>query len=299
MSPRAWGILLNRIRAGKCTPFLGAGASRDVLPLGSDIAREWAAEYGYPLEDSHNLIRVAQFLAVEHGDILAPKEILLRRFRNSGRPRFTDPDEPHSVLASLPLPVYLTTNYDSFMVEALRLNHRDPCREVCRWSQVVQDSFQASPSVFYRDPPFEPTVANPVVFHLHGSDESAESLVLTEDDYFDFMIHLSRDIGARSGILPPRIARAITGNSLLFLGYAINDWNFRVLFRSLVSYVQLTLGMAHVSVQLAPGKGEQQKKVEDYLTRYYGKLNIRVYWDDCWKFTQELRQRWADFQNGG
>jgi hypothetical protein len=37
-----WKILLGRIKAGKCTPFLGAGASYGTFPLGSDIAQAWA-----------------------------------------------------------------------------------------------------------------------------------------------------------------------------------------------------------------------------------------------------------------
>lgn len=296
LDDKDWGIILRRIRDGKCTPFLGAGASYGVLPLGSEIAQEWAEAYGYPLDDTHNLIRVAQFLAIEEGDGLFPKELLLQKFQGVAAPDFARLDEPHSTLASLPLPVYLTTNYDSFMTQALRFHHRDPFREICRWSQAVQDRFGDRPSVFDSEPPFEPTVANPIVFHLHGIDEYAESLVLTEDDYFDFMIQMSRDEGRRGGILPPRIARSIGGNSLLFLGYAINDWNFRVLFRSLVSYVQLALGLAHVSVQVAPGHDAAKvKKIEDYLTRYYGKLNIRVYWGTCQEFSTELLQRWTDF----
>ena len=64
LEDRDWDILLRRIRDGKCTPFLGAGVNAGVLPLGSDIARQWAAQYKYPLEDGTDLARVAQFLAV-------------------------------------------------------------------------------------------------------------------------------------------------------------------------------------------------------------------------------------------
>ena len=34
-------------------------------------------------------------------------------------PDFRAPSEPHAVLADLPLPIYMTTNYDDFMVKAL------------------------------------------------------------------------------------------------------------------------------------------------------------------------------------
>ncbi len=68
-----WRLLLQRIKTGNCTPFLGAGTCFGALPLGKDIAQEWAVEYGYPLEDSSNLVRVAQFLAVQE-DPMFPKE---------------------------------------------------------------------------------------------------------------------------------------------------------------------------------------------------------------------------------
>lgn len=74
LSDSDWNLLLGRIDAKKCTPFLGAGACSGVFPLGSDIAREWARESGYPLEDSRDLARVAQFLAVKASDGMVPKE---------------------------------------------------------------------------------------------------------------------------------------------------------------------------------------------------------------------------------
>ena len=59
-----WNILIKRIDAEKCTPFIGAGACAGTLPLGSDIARNWAKEHNYPLSDSGDLARVSQFLAL-------------------------------------------------------------------------------------------------------------------------------------------------------------------------------------------------------------------------------------------
>ena len=60
-----WDLLVGRIKDGKCTPFLGAGACAGVLPLAREIAQKWADEYDYPLSDTTNLIQVAQFLAVQ------------------------------------------------------------------------------------------------------------------------------------------------------------------------------------------------------------------------------------------
>ena len=86
LQDRDWTLLLRRIRDGKCTPFLGAGACFGALPLGSDIARQWAQEFKYPLEDNGDLPRVAQYLAVQY-DPMFPKEEILTHFENVSPPR--------------------------------------------------------------------------------------------------------------------------------------------------------------------------------------------------------------------
>jgi hypothetical protein len=285
LEERDWDLLLRRIKAGKCTPFLGAGACFGALPLGSEIAQEWAQEYHYPLEDSSDLARVAQFLAVQY-DPMFPKEEILKQFENVAPPDFTVPDELHGVLAELPLPVYMTTNYDDFMMQALESRDKDPKRELCRWNQLVK----GQPSIFESEPGFNPTPANPVVFHLHGNDKVPESLVLTEDDYLDFLVNISRD----QTLLPPRIQEALAGASLLFLGYGMADWSFRVLFRGLITSIEPSLRRISVIVQLPPALEEAQ----DYLGNYFNRMDVRVYWGTLREYAAELRQRWKEFSNG-
>jgi len=249
LEERDWRLLLPRIKAGKCTPFLGASACYGTLPLGAEIAQEWAREYGYPLEGSRDLARVARFLAVQY-DPMFPKDEFVRRFlKGVDPPDFTETDEPHSVLAGLPLPVYMTTNYDDFMVQALENKHRDPKRELCRWNEDVK----YQPSVFESELGFEPTTANPLVFHLHGHDEVPESLVFTEDDYLDFLVKISRD----QDLLPPRIHQALA-ETLLFIGYSLADWSFRVISRGLVRSVTGSRRRISVTVQLPPPKSADE-----------------------------------------
>src|SRR5437016_1371048 len=99
-----WLNFLKLIKKGKCTPFIGAGACAGVLPLGKEIANKWAKTYNYPLKDSDDLPRVAQFVAIEQYDML-PKEEIIDQFESVYSPDFSELDEPHSILANLPLPV--------------------------------------------------------------------------------------------------------------------------------------------------------------------------------------------------
>lgn len=131
-------------------------------------------------------------------------------------------------------------------------------------------------------------MANPVVFHLHGHDEVPESLVLTEDDYIDFLVNISR----RMDLLPARIQQAMTGASLLFIGYRLADMDFRVLFRGLVESLDRSLRRVSVAVQLPPQDAEQKK----YWVDYFDEMKVRVYWGDAKKFATELQDRWSNFK---
>lgn len=283
-----WEILLDRIREQKCTPFLGAGAAVPALPLGSTIAEEWAREHGYPLGDSHDLARVAQFLAVKL-DPVAPKEKIKRRLAGAGTPDFAAADEPHGVLAALPLPLYLTTNFDGFMTAALRARGKDPRQELCRWNERLL----ARPSVFASPEAYEPGPDQPLVYHLHGHLDVVESLVLTEDDYFDFLVNIPQ-IG-----IPPLIQGALSETSLLFVGYRLADWNFRVLFRGFVELTQSSDRRLSVTVQLPPTLSQELRdRATEYLSRYFDKKEIVVYWGTAQDFMGELWRRWND-TNGG
>ena len=55
------------------------------------------------------------------------------------------------------------------------------------------------------------------MFHLYGHLDTAQSLVLTEDDYFDFLIAVSADMKR----IPPGITCPSAKTNLLFLGYRV------------------------------------------------------------------------------
>jgi hypothetical protein len=293
-----WSTIIRRIKNGKCTPFLGAGACSGVIPLGSEIAAKWAKKYHYPLEDSGDLVKVAQFMAIQN-DPMVPKEEIQKEFENIKAPDFSNINEPHAFLADLPLPIYITTNYDDFMIKALKHFNRDPRREFSRWNKIIKAH---QPNIFDED--FTPSAANPLVFHLHGHTEMLESMVITEDDYLDFLIKISED----SNLLPFKIREAFAGTSLLFLGtsllflgYQLTDWDFRVLFRSLVGYLEKSLTRTHVSVQLLPVgdtvSDEEKEKTQRYFDRYFQKLEIRVYWGKCQEFITDLRKHIESFND--
>ncbi len=293
LEEKDWDILLRRIKDGKCTPFLGAGASCEKIPVGSQIASEWAKRYDYPMEDSDDLAQVAQFVAVTT-DTMTPKEEVCKKINEQLKevpPKYFEiPDEIHGVLADLPLPVYITTNYDDFMVRALKSRGKTPNQEICRWNKCLTQCKPTSSE-------FDPNPEKPLVYHLYGFYKVPESLVITKNDYRNFFAAISRE---DQNLLPPRIQEAFTRTSLLFLGYKIADWDFKVLFRLLYGYLEKSISKTHLSVQLVPGDVSEAKKekAQAYLDHYFSELNIQVYWQDCREFAEELRKRWDVFNRG-
>jgi hypothetical protein len=283
-----WKVLVDRINDRKCTPILGTGMRSRVLTLRAKIAQQWADEEGYPLEDSTNLARVARFLSLKY-DSEYTRQKLVDQMAEIVPPKYSDPDNPYKILANLQLPVYITTGYDDFLYEALKNAQRDARREMCRWNRSLSDE----PTLFCDG--FSPSPANPVVFYFHGWTQNLDSLVLTEDDYFEFLMNVSKD----PGLIPPRIEKAMTGSSLLLLGFRLTDWDFRVIFHLLASYLEIATSRTHVAVQIASGPDETSdderlERVRRYLALYferYKKLNIRICWGTCREFLIQLRDR--------
>jgi hypothetical protein len=288
LDEREWKLLLQRIADGKCTPFLGSGLNEGLLPSRSAIAQSWVSEHGYPMGDQPDLARVANYLAVQY-DPLFPKEEIQQQYAAAATPNFSLPNQPHTILANLNLPIYISTTYDGFMTAALKHLKKDPQRELCRWNSEL---LRTQPSIL--DTGYQPTPANPLVYHLHGHYETPESLVLTEDDYMDFLVNIS----SQEHELPPRIQQALSGSSLLFVGYSPLDWDFRVLFRGLVAASESSLRRISVTVQLPPlptgSSPEMQEKVQKYLSDYFDQADrrMRVYWGTADSFITELNQRW-------
>jgi hypothetical protein len=289
-----WDALVDRLAEGLVTPFLGAGISRPPLPSADELAEKLVAEHDRTAEDPYpfqqrDLMHVAQYWATMV-DNQEPKRAVRRIFQEIEPPDFKAPDQAHAILATLNCSVYLTTNYDDYMEEALRRSGRSPVTEVCRWTTGLS----TRPSHLTDQ---EPEQGKPVVYHLHGHIDDPESMVLTEDDYLDFMVNVRRFSASDPNllVLPPKIDELLTQTSLLFLGYGLRDWNLRVLLRALVENRETSSKKLGVSVQLEP---DSESLVDPglevaigYLEQYFDGTKLRVFWGTADQFLAELRKK--------
>lgn len=288
-----WRFLLRRVGRGLFTPFLGAGV-HDTLPTARDLAKELADEFDYPFTlrgDGSELPKVAQYAAVDQ-DPLEPKIAVVEILKSRPAPDLDVSSNPLAVLARLPLKIYITTNYDNYLFDAIAQQEgRSPVLRVCTWKPgLVEELGELNDRGGSR-----PTVESPWVFHLHGHWDYPSSLVLTEDDYLDFLVNLSRD----ERLIPSVVEAGMSQASLLFVGYRLGDPNFLVLYRSLISRVDKSGNAKDVAVQLPPQeeipKGREDD-VRNYLKRYFENQNVDVFWHDLRQFLGELGERWDQSQ---
>jgi hypothetical protein len=294
LEEKHWQILLGRIANGNCVPLLGGAMHRPgSIKPGCELAQKWASDFGYPLDDKNDLARVARFVAIEYDDLF-PKQEIAKQIKRAVAPDFSNPLEPHRVLADLELKAYMTTNYDDFMFQALEYCKKEPKWDFYRWHSGLRNT----PSIFDAED-LRINAANPLVYYFHGHANDLQSMVVTEDDYLDYLANLGEDSRM---LIPPQLQGALTQSSLLFLGYRVYDWDFRVLFRSLAPYIRRWSERGKkvsVAVQIVPlgddAAVDQVTEAVAFLDKYFDDYDVHIFWGDCHQFAAELRRRWDAF----
>ena len=208
-----------------------------------------------------------------------------------------DPDEPHNILARLPFTCYITTNPTSVLEVALRHQDREPQVEIFNWRQRRAQERAREIDII-------PTEEQPLVFHALGQFSYRRSLVLSEDDYFDYSISFIRGLQKH---VSSGVNQALTDASLLFLGFRLFRWDFRIIFRSLLSQSHggaMLDEYPHVAAQLSPSEGAflNPQAARFYLADYYKganpeKLKLDIYWGETSDFLLKLGQKWPE-ENG-
>lgn len=321
-----WPSVITHIKSGACTPILGVGLIEFLLGPTREMAQRWADTYHFPMapRDRQDLPQVAQFLAVNqypgfpadelaryirgeiverYGQIIAAKDgnadaegeddvdeqVRALVSEVGRRQRADNPYDPYRVLAQLPFPIYVTATPDTLLADALIEAGKQPVVELCRWN----DQADLPAPIWDTEPSYRPTPDRPLVYHVFGQLRDRASLVLTEDNFFDFLLQVN---AGGEWKIPSAVTAAWSKNALLFLGFSPDDWTFRVLFRAIVSQPGRSLRdrKPHVAVQIDPEEGTSldPRRARKYLEQYLTDEQIKTYWGSVDRFTRELWQRW-------
>jgi hypothetical protein len=218
------------VREGRCILFLGAGVHAPPAdgssfdypveqrpPIGSALSEQLAHTSGladqFPDEDPRNLQRVALFyeIARSRRQLVAAVSSAVQDGKR--------PSPLLKALAELDFPIVITTNYDHHFERALAGAGKDP-----RVS-IYTPELQATTD--YRDP----TAESPIVFKIHGDISRPETIVVTDEDYIQFVLRMSNKDPYDP--VPLTLKYYLTGWTTLFVGYSLLDYNLRLLFKTL------------------------------------------------------------------
>jgi hypothetical protein len=317
----------------KCTPVIGPDLSEFLMGTHREIAHRWSApenfENGeiilnslpsvaaYLSANPDDLPYFAQYLAVQQShdfvpaDMIKllrtslvrqnkgylPEEILaedapnLRKvIKMLGKRQHAMKREayPYHILASLPFTVYLNANPDNLLEEALIAHGRKPVVEYSRWNPALSQPFFSSGSLT----DYTPSEETPLIFHMFGNFRTENSLVLSEDDYFEYLVNVN------SFGLPVVVQDLLNAHTLLFLGFRLSDWSFRVLFHSLLDENRKNARQYRlkdnksIAVQLQPSdRITRPELVRSFLEKYLPP-EFKIYWGPAELFLTELWEKY-------
>jgi hypothetical protein len=114
---------------------------------------------------------------------------------------------------------------------------------------------------------------------LDGNEsELAAQLIIGEDDYIQFLTVIGK---AKVGVPDPIKAR-ITDSTLLFLGYGLEDWDFRTIHKGLIETLPVQRKRRSFAIQKDPS---------ELMVRFWEKKEVQIYNMDLYEFSEQLKDR--------
>jgi hypothetical protein len=307
IDPLQWDMIIDAIHTGRCVPFLGAGVNASTpdykgLPLGGEVAirlverllgsnipdpSRLVSRQPGPLGDKYqDLMRLRlQDLArvALHVQVSGDQVYLMRLLQEILPDLECNPSRLLETLARLPLRLIVTTNFDRLMESALRQNEKpEPLVIVqplkgfsAREQLLLQDALAASDRL--------------VLYKIHGTfgDQNADtehgdgsSVIVSEEDYIEFLtVAAVKNTG-----VPSLISEQMVDSVLLFLGYGLEDWDFRTIYKVLVEELPARKRRRSFAIQKNPSQ---------FWAKYWASKNVEIYDIDLQDFAVELERRYG------
>lgn len=207
--------LVDDIRHSECLPVIGAGFSLNAsmpqncrMPLWNDLGSEVAERMKKPY--SGNALDTLTEYCCKAGK----RYDLIKLLRKSLYICIARPGEAHLEFAKLPFPQILTTNFDFLLERAYDVEGKP-------YLPIVDAELLS----------FGRPVGETRIIKMHGDLHHPSLMVVTEEDYDGF-----RD--ARWDMFL-EVTNLLQHNSLLFIGYSINDPDFRQIWNLVKRHLKL------------------------------------------------------------
>lgn len=236
--------LLDAHRNGKLILFVGAGVSANLgLPNWGELIGHIADELGYDpniFSTYGNHLALAEFYRRKKGSLGALRSWMDREWH---KPTIDiRASDIHRLITEGNFPQIYTTNYD-------------------RWLECAHDEYGVAFDKIASAADLV-SVRNGLrqIIKFHGDFDADDSIVLDESSYFQRLnFDTALDIKLRSDVL---------GNSVLFIGYSLNDLNIRMLFYKLTEmWNRSTLASARPKSYIFANR---PNPVAEEILRYWG-----------------------------
>ncbi len=203
-------------------------------PIGGQLSDLLASECKYPDADRWNLQRVSWYYEYQLGF----RSELVREVKEAIH-KDREPSPILRGLARLGFPLVITTNYDQLYERALTQVAQEQARKDQKSEAEIAaikatfDKCIYSPKSTVRtnDCAPEPSNARPYLLKMHGDLDQAESIVITDEDYIQFVLRM----GDKHPYHPvgKNVLTHLIQWPTLFIGYRLSDYNLRLLFKTL------------------------------------------------------------------
>ena len=186
-------------------------------------------------------------------------------------------------LVSLPFKLFVTTNYDRLLERAFPGNDYELLvQPVTGFTDLEQATIQDRLAA----------INKPIIYKIHGSfrdngnpagnPQNSNRLILTEEDYIQFLSIVGReDMG-----VPTMVREKLVDGTILFLGYSLQDWDFRTIHKILFEPLQGRQPNKSFAIQKDP---------PDFWVQYWNSKNVTILNVDLYTFATELKEYWQDF----
>lgn len=195
--------LLEDIIDGKCLPFIGAGFSKNAdLPAGKEMP-DWNQLVGIFIKDLGKTASTDKLEIVQEYEKNFNRPKLIETLENALLTNVAKPGVIHRQFVKITdFDIVYTTNFDSLLEDACRIENLS-CKSIVGPHQVTM--LAKSPTVN--------------IIKMHGDILHPEYLVLTKDDYENYMKNYAS--------IALNLSNQLMTKTPLFLGYSITDPNLQ------------------------------------------------------------------------
>ena len=240
-SSRVLDWIAQQVAAHECILFLGSAIhvpapadskyryeKEKCPPVGDKLSEILKGQSGYKGDDWRNLQRVSQYFETNRKS----RFLLVNAITNAVQVNKEASPVLHA-LADLDFPVVITTNYDNLYEKAVEAESAK--RQAAGEAPIQYDLCVYSPNyksrVKTQDCADTPDWRRLFILKIHGDISKPESIVITEEDYIQFVLRMSDK--------PPHhpvgknVLTYLNKWPTLFIGYRLTDYNLRLLFKTL------------------------------------------------------------------